>query len=36
MYCKQINWSEDKEFLKCWEEGKTGYPAIDAVMRQLN
>ncbi|RXF68365.1 cryptochrome/photolyase family protein [Arcticibacter tournemirensis] len=31
-----INWrNNEKEFL-CWCEGKTGYPIVDAGMRQLN
>lgn len=44
--CRQINWFkvEDKtdldhepaRHLKAWREGKTGYPFIDACMRQLN
>lgn len=33
--CKQIEWSMDKEYLKRWEDGMTGFPAIDATMRQL-
>jgi cryptochrome len=33
--CKQIDWDMNKEFLKAWEDGMTGYPAIDAAMRQL-
>jgi len=33
--CKQINWSSNSDYLKAWEEGRTGYPAIDATMRQL-
>jgi len=33
--CKQINWSFDIKLLKAWEEGLTGFPAIDATMRQL-
>lgn len=28
-------WSKNKEHLKKWKEGKTGYPIIDAAMRQL-
>jgi deoxyribodipyrimidine photo-lyase len=28
-------WRADKEALKAWEEGQTGYPYIDAGMRQL-
>ncbi|XP_076058298.1 circadian regulator cryptochrome isoform X2 [Oratosquilla oratoria] len=33
--CIQIPWYDDEERLKAWEEGRTGYPFIDACMRQL-
>ena len=36
--CLNIPWSTDlnaKEHLKLWKEGRTGYPFIDAGMRQL-
>merc|ERR1711988_1776457 len=34
--CKDIDWDKpNKEFLEAWEKGKTGYPYIDALMRQL-
>ena len=36
--CKDIDWDADAEAekrLQAWEEGKTGYPLIDAAMRQL-
>ena len=33
--CKQIPWSQDMERLAAWEQGKTGFPAVDAAMRQL-
>jgi len=33
--CKVIPWGEDKDALRAWEEGRTGYPFIDALMRQL-
>ncbi|MDF0606489.1 DNA photolyase family protein [Neisseriaceae bacterium TC5R-5] len=26
----------DPVYLQCWQQGKTGYPIIDAAMRQLN
>lgn len=32
----QIPWEHDEEKLKCWQEGQTGYPLVDAGMRQLN
>lgn len=28
-------WHEDPELLKAWQTGQTGYPIIDAAMRQL-
>lgn len=31
-----IKWLDDKESLKKWCEGKTGFPIVDAGMRQLN
>ncbi len=32
----QINWRNNKEEFSLWCEGKTGYPIVDAGMRQLN
>ncbi len=29
-------WEENPEFLAAWREGRTGYPIVDAAMRQLN
>ncbi|MRX71690.1 deoxyribodipyrimidine photo-lyase [Bacillus lacus] len=31
-----VPWRENREYLKLWQEGRTGYPLIDAAMRQLN
>ncbi len=31
-----IEWLYDDELLQKWQEGKTGYPIVDAGMRQLN
>lgn len=31
-----MEWSYDETALKAWQRGKTGYPIIDAAMRQLN
>jgi deoxyribodipyrimidine photo-lyase len=28
-------WSTNREFLKAWQEGNTGYPIVDAGMREL-
>ena len=34
--CKPIEWGEhDEELVSAWEEGMTGFPYIDAMMRQL-
>ncbi|VVD04066.1 unnamed protein product [Leptidea sinapis] len=33
--CTQIPWGNNKDHLKAWSEGKTGYPFVDAIMRQL-
>jgi deoxyribodipyrimidine photo-lyase len=30
-----IVWDNDKSLLKAWQEGHTGYPIVDAAMRQL-
>ena len=32
---RNLDWSEDEDFLKAWQDGQTGYPIIDASMRQL-
>lgn len=33
--CIDIPWFKNSEYCKAWEEGFTGYPFIDACMRQL-
>jgi deoxyribodipyrimidine photo-lyase len=33
---KHIEWNEDKELFKKWCEGKTGFPLVDAAMKELN
>jgi len=35
IYCLQIPWQEQPEHLEAWTHGRTGYPLIDAIMRQL-
>lgn len=30
-----VQWNEDDEGLRAWREGRTGYPFVDAAMRQL-
>ncbi|MFC7319431.1 cryptochrome/photolyase family protein [Halobacillus campisalis] len=31
-----IDWNVDEEYLERWKKGETGFPLIDAAMRQLN
>lgn len=31
----KISWHENQKHLTAWQEGKTGYPIIDAAMREL-
>lgn len=33
--CKQIKWEHDEVKFNAWRNGQTGYPIVDAVMRQL-
>jgi len=33
---RQIQWRDDAEDLLAWKQGRTGYPIVDAGMRQLN
>ncbi len=33
---KKIKWDHDEAKLNAWKEGNTGFPIIDAAMRQLN
>lgn len=32
---EQIPWTDNEEHFKAWQEGRTGYPLVDAGMRQL-
>jgi deoxyribodipyrimidine photo-lyase len=32
----KLEWNNDKKMFKLWCEGKTGFPIVDACMRQLN
>ncbi|MGB0119701.1 MAG: deoxyribodipyrimidine photo-lyase [Solirubrobacterales bacterium] len=34
-YRGTLNWQEDDELLEAWKQGKTGYPLVDAGMREL-
>lgn len=33
--CRQIPWQKNRQHLDAWTYGRTGYPFIDAIMRQL-
>lgn len=33
---KTGGWNLNKEYIECWKAGMTGYPAVDANMRELN
>ncbi|CRL02690.1 CLUMA_CG015856, isoform A [Clunio marinus] len=33
--CAQIPWVKNQKYLEAWSFGRTGYPFIDAIMRQL-
>lgn len=32
----RLEWPNDESLFKAWREGRTGYPIVDAAMRQLN
>jgi cryptochrome len=34
--CKRIDWDDNDEFYKAWDEARTGFPWIDAIMKQLH
>jgi deoxyribodipyrimidine photo-lyase len=33
---QETKWNHNKEYSKKWQDGKTGYPIVDAGMRQMN
>lgn len=33
---RELPWKQGSEYLEVWKQGQTGYPLIDAAMRQLN
>jgi deoxyribodipyrimidine photo-lyase len=35
-WTEHIKWSQNRDHFDAWKEGKTGYPIVDAAMRQLN
>ena len=32
----KVEWEENDEFLEAWQQGQTGFPIVDAGMRELN
>ncbi|MCB9459606.1 MAG: deoxyribodipyrimidine photo-lyase [Anaerolineaceae bacterium] len=32
---ESLKWADDNDLLQAWKDGKTGYPVVDAPMRQL-
>ncbi len=32
---RDMQWDSDSQLLEAWKDGKTGYPVVDAAMRQL-
>ncbi len=34
-YENEIGWEQDEDLLEAWKDGRTGYPIVDAGMRQL-
>lgn len=35
-WTEHVQWQDNADLLRAWQEGKTGYPIVDAAMRQLN
>ncbi|MRS19099.1 deoxyribodipyrimidine photo-lyase [Enterobacteriaceae bacterium RIT692] len=35
-WTRNVDWQQNEAHLKAWQQGKTGYPIVDAAMRQLN
>jgi cryptochrome len=33
--CRQIPWGRDAQVIQAWEQARTGFPWIDAIMTQL-
>ncbi|QKS70563.1 deoxyribodipyrimidine photo-lyase [Paenalkalicoccus suaedae] len=33
---RSLDWNKDEDLLQAWKDGKTGFPIVDAGMRQLN
>jgi deoxyribodipyrimidine photo-lyase len=34
--CRNLRWENNEKYFAAWCEGRTGYPIVDAAMRQLN
>ncbi|PSV21936.1 deoxyribodipyrimidine photo-lyase [Photobacterium leiognathi subsp. mandapamensis] len=34
-YTQHVRWQDNPTLLKAWQDGKTGFPIVDAAMRQL-
>lgn len=35
-WTRHVAWRQDQNLFLAWQQGKTGYPIVDAAMRQLN
>ena len=35
-WTEQVQWQSNEKLLKAWQHGLTGFPIVDAAMRQLN
>ncbi|UXO67474.1 deoxyribodipyrimidine photo-lyase [Pantoea dispersa] len=35
-WTRNVSWQQNEQHLTAWQQGKTGYPIVDAAMRQLN
>lgn len=35
-WTKKVKWQKNQQQLEAWQQGKTGYPIVDAAMRQMN
>ncbi|CAN6452719.1 unnamed protein product [Victoria cruziana] len=33
---EHLKWTQDKSLFECWKDGRTGYPLIDANMKELS
>lgn len=35
-WTEQVQWQSNEKLIKAWQHGLTGFPIVDAAMRQLN